>query len=130
MALTFVIVVRPPAHQVFVTGVARALGTVLGILLGILVAEITFGHTAAQLVAFAVVGFAMVAVSKVNYMLSTMFLTTFILLSEQFLLAGVITNGWERLLATLMGVGVGFLLIAVMRVLYSDKAETSTNTAT
>ena len=130
MALTFVIVVRPPAHQAFVTGVARTLGTVLGVLLGMLVAEITVGNTAAQLVAFTIVGFAMVAVNKVNYVLSTLFMTAFILLSEQFLLAGVISNGWQRLLATLMGVGVAFLLIAVMRVLYRDKTGTTTNTAT
>lgn len=130
MALTFVIVVRPPAHQVIVTGVARTLGTLLGVLLGMLVAGITVGNTTAQLVAFAIVGFAMVAVQKVNYALSTLFMTAFILLSEQFLLAGVISNGWQRLLATLMGVGVGFLLIAVMRVLYRGKTATSTKTAT
>ena len=123
-ALTFVIVIRPPAHQTAVTGVARTIGTLLGVVIAILILQIDPGNIAIQVSAFVVAGFGMVATNKVNYVVSTLFTTTLIMLSQALLQEQVEAAAWERILATLIGVGIAFLSIVALKVI-STRDENS-----
>jgi hypothetical protein len=114
-ALTFVLVVRPPAHQTLVTGVARTIGTVLGVGVAVLITQIDPGNTAIQVAAFVIAGFLMIATNKVNYAVSTLFTTILIVLSQELLQEQVDEAGWTRILATLTGVAIAFLAIFTLK---------------
>jgi uncharacterized membrane protein YccC len=116
-ALTFVLVVRPPAHQTAVAGVARTIGTLLGVVVAVLITQIDPGNIAIQVAAFTISGFLMIATNKVNYLISTMFTTTLIVLSQELLQEQVDVAAWNRILATLIGVAVAFLAILTLKVL-------------
>lgn len=128
MILTFVLVVRPPASQAITIGLGRALGTVLGVLLGMGVAQLAAGNTPAQIVAFVVFGFCMVATQKVNYAVFNLFTTSFMLISFELLQEGVVASGWQRLFATLLGIVLAFALIAIARLLVPPPSAIKTKT--
>ncbi len=112
--LTFVLVLRPPKEQTMVVAVGRTVGTVAGVLIGMAAAQLVGDNLAAQLIAFVLAGFLMLASSDVNYALSTTFTTAMLLLSERILHEDVYQTGWERLGATVVGVMIAFLVIGVM----------------
>jgi uncharacterized membrane protein YccC len=114
VVLTFVLVLRPPKEQTAVVAVGRTLGTLGGVVLGIVAAQVVGDETWMLLAAFLVAGFFMVATTNVNYALSTAFTTTLLLLSERILQDDVYSTGWTRLLATLTGVAMAFAVIAIM----------------
>ena len=112
--LTFVLVLRPPKEQTTVVAVGRTLGTVAGVLIGMAAAQLVGDDLAAQLIAFILAGFLMLAFSDVNYAVSTAFTTAMLLLSERILHEDVYQTGWERLGATVAGVVIAFAVIGVM----------------
>lgn len=112
--LTFVLVLRPPKDQTVVVAIGRTLGTVAGVLIGMAAAQLVGDNLAAQLVAFVLAGFLMLASSDVNYAVSTTFTTVMLLLSERILHDDVYEAGWERLGATVAGVVIAFVVIGVM----------------
>lgn len=112
--LTFVLVLRPPKEQTTVVALGRTLGTVAGVLVGMAAAQLVGDNLAAQLTAFVLAGFFMLALSDVNYALSTAFTTIMLLLSERILHEDVYQTGWERLGATIAGVIIAFAVIGVM----------------
>lgn len=120
-ALTFVLIVRPPAHQSFVAGVARAIGTGLGVGLATSIVHIDPGSQAIQIAAFVVAAYMMLATAKVNYAIFTMFTTVMLLLSQE----QVEATGRQRLLATLLGVGVGFFVILIIVTLAKKREQYS-----
>jgi uncharacterized membrane protein YccC len=97
-----------------VVAVGRTVGTVAGVLIGMAAAQLVGDNLAAQLIAFVLAGFLMLASSDVNYALSTTFTTAMLLLSERILHEDVYQTGWERLGATVVGVMIAFLVIGVM----------------
>ncbi len=113
--LTFVLVVKPPPRQAVVTSLARALGTALGVGLGLVVTYLADGSLLYLGVAFVAAAYLMLATGTVNYALSTVFTTVVLIVSAAMLDGQAVTTGWQRLLATLLGVGVALLAIAVMR---------------
>jgi hypothetical protein len=128
VALTFVLVVRPPAHQTVVGGTARAIGTGLGVVLGVVIAQIDGDSLAIQVTAFVVCAFLMMATNKVNPVVSTLFTTTLLLISQEILQEQVAVAGWERLLATLLGVVFAFVAIAILIIIgRQKKASQSSN---
>jgi uncharacterized membrane protein YccC len=123
-----VLVVRPPAHQTVVGGTARAIGTGLGVVLGVVIAQIDGDSLAIQVTAFVVCAFLMMATNKVNPVVSTLFTTTLFLISQEILQEQVAVAGWERLLATLLGVVFAFVAIAILIIIgRQKKASQSSN---
>lgn len=122
-ALTFVMVVRPPPHQTVVVGLARALGTGLGVGLGLAITRLADDRLVYLVAAFVAAAYLMLATSKVNYALSTAFTTTVLLVSVALLDAEAVTAGWQRLLATLLGVGIALLGIVVARAITDPGAQ-------
>jgi hypothetical protein len=114
-AFAFVLVLRPPREHVIITGVGRTLGTIAGVLLGMLLALIVGDSDAVLALAFAACGFGMLLTSGVNYAVSTTFTTSLILLAQRIIEEDVVSTGWQRLGATLVGVVVAFVAIALIR---------------
>jgi uncharacterized membrane protein YccC len=67
----------------------------------------------------------MLATKNVNYALSTTFTTTLMLLAGRLLQGDVFSTGWERLLATLVGVVAAFAVLGTMNLITSQRASTT-----
>jgi hypothetical protein len=120
--LTFVLVLQPPKQQAVLVGVQRTLGTTAGVLAGMLIAQLVGDQTAVIAIAFAACGFLMLATKNVNYALSTMFTTTLLLLAGRLLQGDVFSTGWQRLLATLVGVVAAFAVLGAMNLITDQRA--------
>lgn len=120
--LTFVLVLQPPKQQAVLVGVQRTLGTTAGVLAGMLIAQLVGDQTAVIAIAFAVSGFLMLATKNVNYALSTMFTTTLLLFAGRLLQGDVFSTGWQRLLATLVGVVAAFAVLGAMNLIAGQRA--------
>jgi len=114
VVLTFVLVLRPPKEQTEVVAVGRTLGTLGGVVIGVLAARLVGDETWSLVLAFLVCGFFMVATTNVNYALSTAFTTALLLLSQRILQDDVFSTAWDRILATIIGVTFAFAVIAIM----------------
>ena len=124
--LTFVLVLRPPKEQAIAVAASRTLGTVAGVLIGMAAAQLVGDSLTAQLAAFLVAGFFMLATSGLNYAVSTAFTTAMLLLSERILHEDVYEAGWARLGATVAGVVIAFLAIGILGAIRSLRQPTKT----
>jgi uncharacterized membrane protein YccC len=121
--LTFVLVLQPPKQQAVLVGVQRTLGTAAGVVVGMLIAQLVGDQTTVIAIAFAISGFLMLATKNVNYALSTTFTTTLLLLAGRLLQGDVFSTGWQRLLATLLGVVAAFTVIVAMNLVTRQRAS-------
>jgi hypothetical protein len=115
-SLSFILVLRPPKEEAVITGIGRTLGTVAGVVVGILFAQVVGDSTASLLIAFAVCGFLMLATREANYAVSTGFTTAMLLLAQRLIQEDVYSTGWQRLFATILGIAVAFAVIWLMSV--------------
>jgi uncharacterized membrane protein YccC len=86
------------------------------------VARLVGDTTAAIVVAFVISGFLMLATKNVNYALSTTFTTALLLLGGRLLQSDVFSTGWDRLLATALGVVVAFAVLVVTQQIANHRA--------
>ncbi len=121
-ALTVVLVVRPPARRIVVTGASRAIGTLAGGAPGVADVVVSGGSTVGLLAGFIGAASVLVATMSVNSTVFPCFLTALIVLSKGLAREAALTVGWDRLLATLLGVGSAFLVIVVW-LLIADRRD-------
>ena len=122
-ALTFVLVVKPPPHQTVVVGVGRMLGTALGVGIGVLIALLAAGNTPVLVAVFVAAAYLMLATGKVNAAISTMWTTVVLIVSQALMAEQATSAGWQRLLATLLGVAFAFLIIVIMNAVAGQRQE-------
>jgi uncharacterized membrane protein YccC len=115
--LTVVLVLQMPARQTWSTGLRRTIGTIVGVLVGMVIVQWLDTGTAAMLIAFLLAGFGMIAFKNVSYTVSTIFTTCVLLFSERILQEDTFSSGWQRIEATLLGTAIALavLLVTVTR---------------
>jgi uncharacterized membrane protein YccC len=111
VAITVIVVVKPSSSQSLSMAVQRTLGTAVGVILAVTVAQLLPESDTAVAIAFLVCGFLMVAFNNANYTLFATFLTAMLVFGQRLAYADAFEAGWERLLATLVG---AMIAIAVM----------------
>ena len=116
--LTIFLIVQPALHQTFRRSIDRALGTVFGFGIAFLVALLVANHTALLVIGMVFLTFAIYVKldPRSQYWLFTTFLTPGIVLAEG-ADADVLSLDVDRLRASLIGVAVALLMIAVFRLL-------------
>lgn len=120
MLLTTFLVIKPQRAATIRAGAQRAAGTIAGILVAMAVTE-TVDDTAALLAAFVLASFGMMAVKKASYTLFTLFLTVVVVLSVALVQGDSYETGWQRLLATVLGVGLALGIVS-LSILWDHRA--------
>jgi hypothetical protein len=111
--LTVVLVLQMPARQTWSTGLRRTIGTIVGVLVGMVIVQWLDTGTAAMLVAFLLAGFGMIAFKNVSYTVSTIFTTCVLLFSERILQQDTFSSGWQRIESTLLGTAIALAVVLV-----------------
>ena len=107
--LTVTVVLKPYAGMTLVRTVQRSIGTILGILVGVMLTPL-LPTTASQLVLVGITFFGMMAVLSFNYGLAILFLSAGLVPFEHVLNPDLDENvGLLRLAATLIGAFLAFL---------------------
>ncbi len=113
VALTVIVAVKPSASQSISVAIQRTLGTAIGVTLAVLVAQVLPSGDTAVVIAFLVSGTLMVAFNNANYTLFAAFLTATLVFGQRLVQEDAFEAGWERLLATVVGVVIAFGVIAL-----------------
>ena len=116
IAMTFLIVLVPDRAQAARTSWQRAIGTIIGVALAGFILGLGLTPTTLLLVWLLVI-LVMLAVQGVNYVLYASILTLCLLLLYQLLEADVLFNGMERLVTTLLGIGLALGVVALLEYL-------------
>jgi hypothetical protein len=117
VAITALLVMRPPMAEALVVGVQRSLGTAVGVLLAVAVSGIVGDNTAALVVLFLASAFLMMAVREANYALFAVFVTTLVIYLQRLVGAEAADSGVHRLIETVVGVLVAFVVLGVNEVI-------------
>ncbi|HET7799864.1 MAG TPA: FUSC family protein [Humibacillus xanthopallidus] len=118
-AITAVIVMRPPTRQALVVGVQRSLGTGVGVIMAVALAEVVGESRPALVVLFLASAFLMMAVREVNYALFALLVTALVVYTQRILGAGAAESGAARLAETLLGVAIAFVVLGLCEALDS-----------
>jgi hypothetical protein len=110
--VAFVIIKSDPAES-WAVGVHRAVGTVFGAAVGILVVQ-NVDSTPWLTFLLVVASMLMIAVQRANYAAFTFFLTTLLILSTRLVEGDIGETVWERVAATVLGVGIAFAVTALV----------------
>ena len=111
--LTVVLVLQTPARQTLRVGLQRTVGTVVGVLVGMMIVNWLDTGNVAVSVAFVLAGFAMITFKGVSDTLSTVFMTCVLLLSQRILHEDAYAAGWERVGATVLGASIAMFVVAL-----------------
>ena len=108
--LTVVIVLKPDFGSVFVRAVERSVGTILGVMVGVVILSLV-PKGPWLLVWIAALGFLLPAAGQRSYALQCTFLTPLILILIDFTVpgAGNVDYGPQRLVDTLIGAGIALV---------------------
>lgn len=120
--LTVVLVLQTPARQTLSIGVQRTVGTIVGVVAGMVIVRWLDTGTAAIVAAFVLAGFGMIAFKGVSYTLSTVFTTCVLLFSQRILQQDAFGTGWQRIGATLLGTAIA-LAVVLLAVPGTSKSE-------
>lgn len=112
-AITVIVVVKPSSGQTASMAVQRTLGTAVGATVAILVAQYVPRGDMGVVIALLVSAFFMVAFLNANYTLFATFLTAILVFGQRLVQADAFEAGWERLLATITGSGIAFVVLLV-----------------
>jgi hypothetical protein len=115
--LTVILVLQMPARQTWTTGLQRTVGTIVGVLVGMVIVNWLDTGTVAIVIAFVLAGFGMMVFKNVSYTVSTIFTTCVLLFSQRILQEDAFSTGWQRIEATLLGTAIALavVLVAVTR---------------
>ena len=116
IAMTILIVVVPDRQLAARTSWQRAIGTTLGVAIGVLALNLNFPPVTVLLL-WLLVTLVMLAVQGVNYILYATVLTLNLILFYQLLEADVLFNGMERLMTTLLGIAFALAIIVLLEIL-------------
>jgi hypothetical protein len=115
-AISVVIVVRLPARDAVFVGAQRSAGTAAGVVAAVILASLLGATALGLFVLFIGTAFLMMALKEVNYSLFAMLLTALIVFAQRILSADALDAGVERLLATLLGVVISFVVLGLIEV--------------
>jgi hypothetical protein len=122
--LTVVLVLQMPARQTWTTGLQRTVGTVVGVLVGMVIVNWLDTGTVAIVIAFVLAGFGMMMFKNVSYTVSTIFTTCVLLFSQRILQEDAFSTGWQRIEATLLGTAIA-LAVVLMTVTRDRRSATA-----
>ncbi len=106
-------IIKPDVHQTTVSGVERIAGTVIGGLLGVLLVTSIENPAVLQLLFIASV-FFMLATLKVSYTIFISFVTLMLVISGGVGGESFSDTGKERIIATVLGVLITFVVIIIL----------------
>lgn len=112
VAITSVIVIRPPTHQAVVVGLQRSLGTGVGVIVAVALAGVVGQSSVGLAILFLATAFFMMSVREVNYALFAMLGAALVVFLQRIVQGGVAETALERLEATVIGVLVAFVVLA------------------
>lgn len=117
IAITSVVVMRPPTSQAIVVGLQRSLGTGVGVLVAVVLSEAVGDSRTGLVILFLVAAFLMMAVRDVNYALFAMLVTAVVVYGQRILGGDAAESGRARLLETLLGVAIAFAVLGIAKAL-------------
>jgi hypothetical protein len=123
LAISSLLVMRPPTRNALVVGVQRSLGTAAGVLAAVVLAGAIGENTPALVVLFLASAFLMMAVREVNYALFAMFTTALVVYSQRILGAEAAESGADRLAETVIGVAIAITVLGLAEVLARRRAK-------
>ena len=123
--LTVVLVLQTPARQTWTAGLQRTVGTIVGVLVGMVIVNWFDTGTVAIVSAFVLAGFGMIVFKNVSYTVSTLFTTCVLLFSQRILQEDAFSTGWHRIEATLLGTAIALAAVLVMVVARDRRSAAS-----
>jgi len=116
VAITALIVIRPPTHQAVLVGLQRSLGTCVGVIGAVALAGIVGETTAGLVVLFLATAFLMMSVREVNYALFAMLAAALVVFLERILQGNAAETAFDRFAATVTGVAIAFVILGLVDV--------------
>jgi hypothetical protein len=113
VAITAVLVMRPPTRQTLVVGVQRSLGTGVGVVVAVALAGVVGENTPGLVLLLLASAFGMMAVREVNYALFAMLVTSLVVYTQRILGADAAESGRDRFVETILGVAIAFVVLAL-----------------
>ncbi len=117
LAISSLIVMRPPTRRALVVGLQRSLGTGVGVIAAVALAGAIGENTPGLVILFLASAFLMMAVREVNYALFAMFVTAVVVYSQRILGADPAESGIDRLAETTLGVLIAFVVLGLTEAL-------------
>jgi len=117
VAITTVLVMRPPTRQALAVGLQRSLGTGAGVVVAVALADVVGRNTPALVLLLLASAFGMMALREVNYALFAMLITTLVVYTQRILGADAAESGRDRLLETILGVAIAFAVLGLNQAL-------------
>jgi hypothetical protein len=111
LAISALIVMRPPTHQALVVGLQRSLGTGVGVVIAVALAGVVGENQPALVILFLASAFLMMAVREVNYALFAIFVTTLVVYLQRILGGDAAESGSDRLVETILGVAIALAVL-------------------
>jgi hypothetical protein len=123
LAISALIVMRPPTHRALVVGLQRSLGTGIGVVIAVALAGVVGENQPALVSLFLASAFLMMAFREVNYALFAVFVTTLVVYLERILGADAAESGVDRLAETVLGVTIALIVLGLTEVLSSTRRQ-------
>ena len=114
-------VIKEDLHQIIVSGVERAAGTLLGAVVAILILDSISYDPIISLLVFLLALFLMFSFQRVNYAIFVFFMTLIIMSTIAIGGSGVTTGGIEKFLAVMSGATLAFLCIGIIKLISRKK---------
>jgi hypothetical protein len=111
IAITALLVLRPAQDRPVSIGVQRALGTGIGVVVAVAIAELVGERQVVLVLLLLASAFFMMAARDMNYALFAVFATTFVVYSQRILGVDAATSGRDRFLETAIGVVIALLAL-------------------
>lgn len=124
LAISALIVMRPPTHQAVVVGLQRSLGTGIGVIIAVALAGVVGENQPALVALFLASAFLMMAVREVNYALFAMFVTTLVVYLQRILGADAAESGSDRVAETILGVAIAMVVLGLTEALSRARRST------
>lgn len=113
MAVTALLVMRPPTRDALVVGAQRSLGTGVGVVVAVALAGVVGDNRPWLVALFLVAAFVMMAVREVNYALFAAVTAALVVYMQRLLGADAGESGRDRVLETVAGVLLALAVLAI-----------------
>ena len=114
IAITSLIVIRPPTRKAVVVGLQRSLGTGIGVIAAVALAGIAGRADVVLVVLFLATAFLMMSVREVNYALFAMLAAALVVFLQRIVQGDAAETAYERLAATVIGVLIAFVVLGLV----------------
>ena len=128
VAITILVIIKEDPHQIIVSGVERATGTLLGAAIAISILGL-FSDPIISLLVFLLALFLLFSFQRVNYAIFVFFMT--LMLMSTIALGGsdVTTGGIVRFLAVTSGLALAFLAIGIITLISHKKKHSGVHSS-